>query len=144
MDKYQLPNFLKEKGISAETYRKWLERKARSLYRRDKNYFEKYGKDFKWGLKDYKESIHRTVCKSDGRCFYTGEELAWEQILTFSGKEKIDNLPTIDHLDRRSLDNDLKFVIASWKVNDMKNDLSLEEVISLCEKIVSRKKQLIS
>lgn len=144
MEKYQLPHFLRKKGINRETYKKWLERKARSLFLRDKKYFEKRGEIFKWKLQDYKEAIHKAVCESNGKCFYTGEDLAWEQILKFDGKQKIHNLPTIDHLNGKKIDNKLNFVITSWKVNDMKNDLSLEEFIELCEKIISRKKNLMT
>jgi len=142
MKKYQLPHFLKERGIDKETYKKWLERKARGLFLRDKKYFEKRGKIFKWKLQDYKEAIHKAVCKSNGKCFYTGEDLAWGQILKFDGSKKIDNLPTVDHLNGRKIDDKLDFVITSWKVNDMKNDLSLKEFIELCEKIVSRREDL--
>jgi len=146
MERYNLPAFLKRKGINEETYEKWLTRKARSLFLRDKRYFEKKGKELKWKFKDYKDAIHDAVCKSEGKCFYTEEELAWEQILKFDGSKKIDNLPTVDHLHGRKtdkIDKNLDFVITSWKVNDMKNDLNLKDFIELCEKIVSRKEELL-
>jgi len=139
MEKYYLPAFLKEKGIDEETYRKWLYRRAKNLFRRDKKYFEKY---FSWKLRDYREAIHEAVCKSNGKCFYTGEELAWDQVLKFDGKEKIKELPTVDHLRGRDIEDKLDFVITSWKVNDMKNDLSLKEFLELCEKVILRKEKI--
>ena len=142
MEKYCLPAFLKEKGIDEETYRKWLYRKARSLFLRDKKYFEKKGKSFSWKLRDYREAIHEAVCKSNGKCFYTGEELAWDQISKFDGRKKIDNLPTVDHLNGRDIEDRLDFVIASWKVNDMKNDLNLKEFLELCERVILRKEEI--
>ncbi|WP_456437788.1 hypothetical protein [Desulfurobacterium sp.] len=143
MVKYYLPFFLEEKNIDEETYRKWLYRKAQNLHRRDRKYFEKKNKEFKWKLADYREAIHKAVCESDGRCFYTGEELAWEQISKFDGNEKIKNLPTVDHLRGRDVDSNLDFVITSWTLNDMKNDLNVEDFIKLCEKVVSRKREIL-
>jgi hypothetical protein len=142
MEKYCLPAFLKEKGIDEETYRKWLYRKAQNLHRRDKNFFEKRGKTFNLKQSDYRKAIHEAVCKSNGKCFYTGEELAWDQISKFDGRKKIDNLPTVDHLNGRDIKDKLDFVIASWKVNDMKNDLNLKEFLELCERVILRKEEI--
>ena len=145
MERYNLPAFLKRKGINEETYEKWLIRKARVFSSETKDTLRKK-KKLKWKFKDYKDAIHDAVCKSEGKCFYTEEELAWEQILKFDGSKKIDNLPTVDHLHGRKtdkIDKNLDFVITSWKVNDMKNDLNLKDFIELCEKIVSRKEELL-
>jgi hypothetical protein len=134
--KYQLAEFLKERGIDEKIYKKWLNRKVSSLYLRDKRYFEKRGENLKWTKEDYKLAIHQAVSESEGKCFYTGHNLEWDKILKFKN-EKIHNLPTVDHLQGRNMHKDkLKFVIASWAVNDMKNDLDIDQFLRLCKTII--------
>lgn len=121
-----------------ETYQKWLDRKASAHKKRDHN---KHSKE------EYKQAIHKAVVFSEGHDFFTGEKLDWEDIGTF-GKEvnekkdysKKPRLPTVDHLNGRSSnDIDLVFVITGWAVNDAKNDLSYEELLGLCKKILGHK-----
>ncbi len=72
--KYQLPNFLNNK-CDPETFEKWLERKARTHAKRDKKRgYENATRS------NYKEKIYDAVEKSEGKDFYTGEELNWELI----------------------------------------------------------------
>jgi len=49
-------------------------------------------------------------------------------------------LPTVEHIDRSS--PNLCFAITSWKVNDAKNDLDIEDFFALCDKIVFSKETI--
>jgi hypothetical protein len=92
----------------------------------------------------YKAAIHEAVKNGGHRDFYTGEVLDWRLISTYrnaasiEGKSKYKKslalLPTVDH----TLDENgkLKFVICSWRMNDMKNDLSDGELYELCELVL--------
>ena len=136
MRKYQLPENIR---INQITYEKWLAKKAKSIRKRNKikDKIEKYSTE------NYKIAIHKAVCESAGKDFYTGEKLDWSLISKFDGKEakkdgikyikKFALLPTVDHYTNR---NNLDFVICSWIVNDAKSHLSHDEFISLCKKVI--------
>jgi hypothetical protein len=49
-------------------------------------------------------------------------------------KEKFADLPTIDH----TIDDqgEPKFVICSWRVNDAKGDMRMEEFYKLCQRVL--------
>lgn len=93
---------------------------------------------------DYKAAIHRAVMDGGDRDFYTGEILDWKLISTYRNAESVAGktkykksfalLPTVDH----TLDENgkLKFVICSWRMNDMKNDMSDAELYELCERVL--------
>lgn len=133
-----MPNFLLE-IISQKIYETWLDRKASTHIRRDR----KRGNCVS-SREDYKREIHRVICESRGLDAYTGEKLHWNLIKTYhnneakkSGKQykkKFAKLPTIDHV------GDGKgrpiFKICSWEVNDAKSDLSLNEFLDLCERVI--------
>lgn len=79
---------------------------------------------------------------SAGMDFYTGEALDWLLISKYNNNEskkggrqykaKFSLLPTVDHVnDGLGLPD---FKICSWRFNDAKNDLSLQEFIELCKK----------
>lgn len=136
MRKYQLPENI---GINQVTYEKWLDKKARSIRKRNKT----KDKMEKYSTEDYKIAIHKAVCESAGKDFYTGEKLDWSLLSKFDGNEakkdgikyikKFALLPTVDHYTNRS---NLNFVICSWIVNDAKSHLSHDEFISLCRKVI--------
>ena len=43
-------------------------------------------------------------------------------------------LPTVDHLDPEG--KDIRFEICFWQINSCKNDLSPDEFVALCKKII--------
>lgn len=136
---YQLSTTIK---VRQEVYERWLDRKAKSIKRRNK---EKDGKDYGLGL--YKEAIHKAVCDSEGKDFYTGENLDWSLLSKFDNTEakkggvayfkKFSLLPTVDHYDGR---HKIDYVICSWKVNDAKNHMSYYEFVELCRKVINHSK----
>jgi len=136
--KYEIPEFLNGE-VEQVIYNKWLERKGRSLRKRDKKRFDDVET-----LADYKARIHKAVCDSSGKDYYLGHRLDWSLIGTYRneesklkrGKYKRDfaDLPTVDHLN--GWGEPIEFVICSWKVNDAKNDLSREEFVELCKQVI--------
>lgn len=139
MKKYQLPIFLKE-IISQDIYERWLHRKAQTHVRRDRN---RGNKNCTVGI--YKIAIHRAVESSNGIDAYTGELLAWELLSVYDNNEskklgrkykaKFALLPTVDHVGDGT--GPAHFKICSWRTNDAKNDLSFNEFLELCKKVVS-------
>ena len=144
MSKYQLPDFLQKKyTVDKDNYEKWLKSQSSRHRKRDMNYFEKHNEQFDHTNEQYKISIHKAVCDSNGKDFYTGESLDWNMINTWDNEEakemnykkKFKNLPTIDHINRENFYNEIKFQICAWSVNDAKNDLSHNEFLTLCKKV---------
>ncbi len=156
-DEIKVPEFIKNvihptkpnKDFERE-YLKWLKSKAITHQRRDKKYYEKHiekfgNKPFEHKPYDYRKAINDAVTKKNGCDFYTGEHLDWHLINEWDNeKAKKDhgykrifhNMPTLEHIDRDNLLNSLDFAICGWAVNDAKNDLSKEEFIKLCQKVV--------
>jgi len=136
--KYQLPGFLQGR-ITQEVYERWLRRKAQAHVRRDR----KRKNDTATG-QAYREAIHHAVLESEGRDWYTGEELAWELISSYDNQEsKIGRrrykasfalLPTVDHVGDGLGPAD--FRICAWRTNDAKNDLSYPDFVQLCRRVV--------
>lgn len=89
-------------------------------------------------------AIHNAVCASGGRDAYTGEELDWKLLSTYDNEASRDGgrkykatfalLPTVDHVADGLGPADFK--ICGWRTNDAKHDLSLEEFLTLCQKVV--------
>ena len=138
MKKYPLPSFLE--GIcTPEKFEKWLERKARCHVKRDRK------KKLKATRELYKSSIYNAVIQSKGLDVYTGKKLHWDLISKYDNdtakikgrdiKKDFGDLPTVDHCYDDA--NNLEFKICSWRVNDSKNDLTLEEFITLCQEILN-------
>ena len=135
--KYNLPDFLKDTPESV--YLRWLNRKAQSLVRRDRR---------RWNqaisTSDYKQAIHDAVVCSKGRDFYTGEQLKWSLISKYDNrdsqrlggqyKREFALLPTVDHADPESRQTD--FRICGWRTNACKNDLTIKELLELCQKLL--------
>jgi integrase len=101
--RYSLPECLKDL-VPEDQYRKWLQRKAQALAKRDR----KRGNS-QATIAIYKEAIHQAIHR-DGPCdWYTGEELEWRRIGTYRNdvakkvgrdiKRQMSQLPTIDHED---------------------------------------------
>ena len=135
--KYQLPTFLVG-VVSQEIYSKWLNSKTQTHLKRDKKLNPNASG------KSYKESIHQAVLQSNGKDAYTGEDLNWKLINQYDNtkskllgrtyKHQFALLPTLDHVSERS---SINFDICSWRTNDAKNDLSIQEFIELCRKVVA-------
>ncbi|MSO70605.1 MAG: hypothetical protein EXQ88_01075 [Alphaproteobacteria bacterium] len=134
--KYQLPAFL-EGRIPQPRYEEWLHRKAAAHVKRDRRRGNRRA-----AQETYKVEIHQAVRDSAGMDFYTGEALDWLLISKYNNNEskkggrqykaKFSLLPTVDHVnDGLGLPD---FKICSWRFNDAKNDLSLQEFIELCKK----------
>ena len=139
---YKMPKFLQEFIKEQKLYEKWLYRRAASQFLRDEKYYKKNDKSLNSTRAIYREKIHQAVIKSNGKDFYTGEELNWNKISTFgkkNGYKKIPDLPTVEHINRQKLNNKVEFVICSWEVNDMKNDLSYADFRELCKKVLEYK-----
>jgi hypothetical protein len=140
--KYPLPVFLKGE-VSYKTYRKWIDRKAASLRRRDK----------KTGARlpskaQYKEKIHETILLSDGKDAYTGERLDWSLIGKYENEKskqggrdywmKMRLLPTIDHI--TCSPGDLKFEVCGLQTNDSKSWLDHKEFVIFCKSVIQHSK----
>jgi hypothetical protein len=136
--KYQLPDFLLEK-VEQEEYEKWLQRKARGHFRRDRGRGNNTAT-----AEEYKMAIHEAVLSSHGVDVYTGEELNWTLLNTYNNKQskkrgkeykrQFDLLPSVDHVDDGK--GAANFKICAWRTNDAKNDLSYEEFVELCKKVI--------
>ncbi len=137
--KHTTPTFLQGTTVSPEAYERWLDRKAVAHVQRDR----KRGHAAATRAL-YKEAIHAAVILSEGRDAYTGEPLDWTLISTYKNEESKAGrhsykagfalLPTVDHVSAGA--TEASFRICSWRVNAAKNDLSLESLIELCQKIL--------
>lgn len=136
---FELPEFL-DGIVSREAYVRWLQRKGEAHTRRDR----KRG-NVGCSVSKYKRAIHRAVCASNGSDSYTGEKLNWQLISTYNNDEskqerrsykaKFALLPTVDHLGDGTGKADFK--ICGWRTNDAKGDLTLEEFVALCTRVVT-------
>lgn len=135
---FRLPDCLVD-AIPEDQYRKWLHRKALALARRDR------GRGFKSAsLSSYKRAIHEGIIRDGARDWYTGEALDWSLISSYRNdaskaagraeKRRLAKMPTVDHEDG-NLDAP-RFRICGWAMNDAKNDLSLEEFLDLCSRVL--------
>ena len=137
--KYTPPGFLID-CIEQGQYQRWLHRKAVAHVRRDRRRGNAEAM-----IADYKKAIHAAVCVSRGLDFYTGEPLNWSLISTYDNeaskkggrmyKADFSLLPTIDHVgDGRGMAD---FRICAWRTNDAKSDLSHEDFVELCRRVVA-------
>lgn len=135
---YALPKFLNEL-ISPAAYSRWLQRKASAHVKRDR----KRG-NTNATVSSYKQAIHAAVVASNGNDAYTGEQLNWSLISQYDNnesksrgrayKKELAALPTVDHIGDGLGAPD--FVICSWRTNDAKHDLTLDEFLSLCRSVL--------
>jgi hypothetical protein len=136
--KYEIPDFL-QATLSQKEYERWLRRKAVAHIRRDK----KRGNPGA-NAEAYRIEIHRAVCSSKGLDHYTGEPLEWALISKYDNakskasgrkyKATLALLPTIDHVGDGL--GEAEFVICAWRTNDAKNDLTHQEFIALCRRVL--------
>ncbi len=140
--KYSFPACLEGQCLPAE-FGKWLERKARSLSQRDKKRGNKSAQ-----RAPYKVAIYQAVVRSQGRDVYTGKSLRWDLISKYDNdtskkegrkyKKDFGDLPTVDHVNEVSGPTD--FNICSWRINDAKHDLTLDEFTAVCREILEFQK----
>ena len=138
--KYQRHTFLPS-AIAQGVYERWLRRKAAAHAKRDR----RRGSAKAIG-EAYRLAIHQAVVASDGKDAYTGEKLDWTLISRYDNAESKEksrsykhtfaHLPTVDHVGDGLGVADFK--ICGWRTNDAKNDLSLEEFIALCRRVVEK------
>lgn len=136
---FELPPFL-EDVVSREAYVRWLQRKAAAHLKRDRKRRNRFA-----SLSEYKRAIHSAVCVSGGRDSYTGEQLDWRIISTYDNEESKQGgrgykarfalLPTVDHVGDGTGPADFK--ICAWRTNDAKGDLSLDDFVALCGKVLA-------
>jgi len=141
--KFALPAPLEGK-CTQEDYTHWLYRKAATHVRRDR----KRGNDTAT-LALYRKAIHEAVCDGGDRDAYTGESLDWNLIRTYDNdeskrgrrayKKRFALLPTVDHVDDGLGHPD--FRICSWRTNDCKNDLTLEELTTFCHSFLGHQEK---
>ncbi len=135
--RYSLPECLVGRCTEL-AYVKWLGRKAVAHVLRDKKRIEGIT------VAGYKRAIHDAVCCGGGLDYYTGEPLDWSLISTYrnaesaAGKRKYKTqfarLPTVDHTEDEH--GQPKLVICSWRVNDMKSDMTESEFRRLCARVL--------
>ena len=143
--KYLIPSCIQ--NICDQTrYSRWLQAKASAHVRRDK----KRNHNARLSVAGYKARIHEAVNTGGDSDYYTGELLDWSLISQFRNdkakaggvkyKKKFALLPTVDHtLDRTGR---AKFVICSWRTNDAKSDMTLEEFWNLCTLVLRNRTRL--
>lgn len=137
--RYALPECLSGR-VEEGTYVRWLRRKAAAHVKRDR---KRCGHDVMG--EQYRLLIHEAVKRSDGRDHYTGEDLRWDLISTYCNetskaersayKATMALLPTVDHVP--GADGKYDFVVCAWRTNDAKNDLSHDEFIALCRRVIA-------
>jgi len=138
MKKYQLPEFL-EGVITQEKYERWLQRKSIAHVRRDKRRGNSGAKNV-----EYKITIYDAIIQSKGLDAYTKEKLDWSLLGKWNNEEakkrgrhhkrEFYRLPSLDHIgDGRGKP---EFKICAMLTNDVKSDLSYEELLDFCEKLL--------
>jgi hypothetical protein len=84
------------------------------------------------------------VVASGGLDHWTGEQLDWHLIGTYDNREaeagkgahkkQYALLPTIDHHANLPEPN---FVICAWRTNDAKHDMTPEELVQFCRRVLA-------
>ena len=95
-------------------------------------------------MQEYRIAIRNAVVASVGLDHWTGEQLDWDLIGTYDNREaeagrgahkkQYALLPTIDH---RSNLPEPDFVICAWRTNDAKHDMTPEELVEFCRRVLA-------
>lgn len=135
---YPVPECIREKCNQAK-YSRWLHAKASAHVRRDRKRLNNA-----CTVAKYKAAIHAAVAEGGNLDYYTGEELDWGLVSTFNNAAAIEGrvrykrsfalLPTLDHTEDEH--GQARFVICSWRVNDMKSDMTETEFHELCARVL--------
>jgi hypothetical protein len=137
--KYQIPAFLASE-ITQPKYQKWLSGRAVAQLRRDK----KRGNTTAT-TEAYKLAIHQAVSRCGAYDDYTGELLEWSLLGQYRNAEskaqkrlykaRFALLPSVDHIGDGLSGADFK--ICAWRTNDAKSDLTHEQFVALCRRVVA-------
>jgi hypothetical protein len=137
--KYQTPDFVAV-DVKQVTYERWLHWRAVAHVRRDKKRGNKTAT-----TEVYKMAIHLAVQSCGGNDHYTGEKLNWSLLSKYRNEEskahgrhykaKFALLPSVDHVGDGLGEADFK--ICAWRTNDAKNDLSHNDFVALCRRVVA-------
>ncbi len=137
--KYPVPEAISEQ-IGQAAYQRWLNRIASAHVRRDRKRGNAGAK-----REGYMISIHAAVVSSRGRDAYTGEDLRWDLLSTYDNlesagggrtyKAKFALQPSVDHVGDGL--GPAEFRICAWRTNQAKSDLTLENFVELCRRVVS-------
>jgi hypothetical protein len=138
--RHAIPLFLVGR-VNPLVYERWLARKAAAHLKRDrKRGYEEIT------AAQYRDDIHKAVLGSEGRDFYTGEELDWTLLSKYNNEESSAGrhgykagfalIPTIDHIESARVNSG--FRICGWRTNDAKHDLSHQAFIELCVLVVKK------
>ena len=129
-------------GLGDEDYRKMLQRKGVAVTRRDKR------RDGKYSVKEAIEAIYEAFHRCNGFDPYDGSKLDPELLGTYDNnrskekggayKRELAMLPTVDHVTAKPVPD---FEIVSWQTNDAKGDMSPDEFIAYCRRVVQNAKQ---
>jgi hypothetical protein len=137
--KYQRPGFL-DALVTQERYERWLRGRTAAHIRRDRE----RGNNSASG-EVYRAAMHAAVVISGGVDHYTGEALDWTLLGQYSNaaskaqrrryKATFALLPSIDHVGDGLGEADFK--VCAWRTNDAKNDLTHDDFVALCRRVVS-------
>ena len=129
-------------GLSDEDYSDLIRKKAVAVTRRDKRRGGEYS------VKEAIEAINQAFHRCNGFDPYDGSKLAPELLGTYDNnrskekgaayKREMAMLPTIDHVTAKPVPD---FEIVSWQTNDAKGDMSPDEFIAYCHRVVEIAKQ---
>ena len=124
-------------GLSDDKYSELVQRKAVAITRRDKKRGGKYS------VKEAIEAIHQAFHRCNGFDPYDGSKLAPELLGEYKNedakaegaahKRRFAMLPTVDHV---KAEPEPDFEIVSWQTNDAKGDMTPEEFIAYCQRVV--------
>ena len=118
------------------------QRKTVAVTRRDKR------RDGKYSVKEAKEAIHQAFHRCNGFDPYDGSKLDPELLGEYKNEEakaqraaykrRFAMLPTVHHVTAKPVG---EFEIVSWQTNDAKGDMSPDEFIAYCHRVVEIAKQ---
>ncbi|MGB9423521.1 MAG: hypothetical protein WBR14_21620 [Candidatus Acidiferrum sp.] len=134
---YPVPECIRTKCDQAK-YARWLDAKACVHVRRDRKRLRKCT------VAEYKAAIHAAVADGGNLDHYRGEELDWGLVSSYNNAAAVEGrvkykrsfalLPTLDHTEDEH--GQPRFVICSWRVNDMKSDMTGSEFRQLCARVL--------
>ena len=129
-------------GVRDGKYSELIQRKAVAVTRRDKRRGGKYS------VKEAIEAIHQAFHRCNGFDPYDGSKLDPELLGEYKNdeakaqraayKRRFAMLPTVDHVTAKPVAD---FEIVSWQTNDAKGDMSPDEFIAYCHRVVEIAKQ---
>ena len=138
--KYPVPAFI---GSSiAHRYADWLSRKVRPHVKRDR-----LRGNVTATREGYMMALHVAVVRSNGYDEYTGELLRWDLLRSYDNAKSKDGrrtykagfelLPTVDHVGDGT--GSVEFNICAWRTNQAKADLTRDEFVELCQRVLDFK-----